>query len=78
MSKTDDPAGRNFPDPNLPDPKRRGFLKSLGFASAAAAAPTAAVLNASPAEALAARPDQRAQRYRESDHIRKYYETNSR
>jgi hypothetical protein len=73
MGKKDNPVDRT-----LPDPKRRGFLKSVGFASAVAAAPAAAVLNAGPAEALAARPDQRAQRYRESDHIRKYYETNSR
>ena len=76
MSENDRSAPE-FRNPNLPDPRRRGFLKGLGFASAAAAAPTA-VLNAGPAEALTARPDQRAQRYRESDHIRKYYETNSR
>ncbi len=73
MNQTD-PA----PEPDVPDPRRRRFLQGLGLASAAAAAPASGIVDAGPAQALTARPDQRAQRYRESDHIRKYYETNAR
>lgn len=65
-AKTDGPSG---------GPTRRRFLTGAGIATAAAAAPA---LAPSPAQALRATPDQRAQRYQESEHVRKYYETNRR
>lgn len=53
---------------------RRVFLKALGL-GAVAAAGGAGVPEAG---AMRARPDQRAPRYRETDHVRKFYETNRR
>jgi hypothetical protein len=57
------------------DRGRRSFLRAAGLASAAAAAPALAPV---PAQAMRARPDQRAPRYRETDHVKKYYDTNRR
>jgi arginine/ornithine N-succinyltransferase beta subunit len=62
-------------DPPRTGPSRRSVLTLAGTATAAAAGATALP---DEAQALAARPDQRAQRYQESDHIRKYYWTNRR
>jgi gas vesicle protein len=59
------------------DASRRSFLKTAGLASAAGAA---APLIGAPreAEAMRAKPNQRAPRYRESEHVKKYYESNRR
>jgi hypothetical protein len=58
-------------------PSRRNLLKAAGAATAVTATPLAAV-TAPDAQALRASPDQRAQRYQETDHVRKFYETNRR
>ena len=52
---------------------RRGFLKGAGIAGVAAAASVAAV---GEAEATESRQDARKARYRETDHVRRYYATN--
>lgn len=54
---------------------RRGFLKVLGLGSAATAV---AVVPAAVEEAQALDPgtDEKRARYRESDHVKKYYATN--
>ncbi|UEM21815.1 twin-arginine translocation signal domain-containing protein [Skermanella mucosa] len=55
--------------------ERREFLRVIG-AGAAGAAAAAPLLVAGTAEA-AETPEQRVkQRYRETDHVKKYYETN--
>lgn len=56
-----------------PQVTRRFALAGMGAMSGlvAAAAPC-------PAEALQARADQRAPRYQETDHVRKFYATNRR
>ena len=57
-----------------PERGRRDFLKACGLGAIAAAGGT----GIPEAEAMRARPDQRAPRYRETDHVRKFYETNRR
>ena len=54
---------------------RRGFLKSVGGASVAAAAVAGAVAPAA-AQAVETDADRKKARYRESDHIKAYYRTN--
>ena len=53
---------------------RRGFLKGAGIAAAAAAAVVAPV--AGEAQATESRRDARKARYRETDHVRRFYATN--
>ena len=53
---------------------RRGFLKGIGTGAAGAA--TVAVGAASPAMAVESAADKKKTRYRESDHVKKYYATN--
>ena len=53
---------------------RRGFLKGAGIAAAAAAAVVAPV--AGEAQATESRSDARKARYRETDHVRRFYATN--
>lgn len=60
------------------DASRRGFLKAAGLASTATAAAPLLVAGAPEAEAMRARPDQRAPRYTETEHVRQYYATNRR
>ncbi|EWY41371.1 formate dehydrogenase [Skermanella stibiiresistens SB22] len=63
-------------DPKVDEPgmERRRFLRVMGAGAAGAAA--APLLVSGPAEA-AETPDQRVkQRYRETDHVKKYYQTN--
>ncbi len=54
---------------------RRSFLKLMGLGAVAAGGSAAVPTEA---EAMRARPDQRAPRYRETDHVKKFYETNRR
>jgi hypothetical protein len=56
---------------------RRGFLARAGLATAAAVA-APAVANANPAELHPSTDRTTGPRYKESDHIRKFYATNAR
>lgn len=58
------------------DTKRRGFLKGLAVAPAAAAAPLLGGTGA--AEALTAPMERREPRYRETEHVLTFYRTNAR
>lgn len=58
------------------DRKRRDLLKGFALAPAAVAAPILG--GAGEAQALIARPEQRAPRYRETEHVRAFYRTNAR
>lgn len=53
---------------------RRGFLRGMGAASAAAAAAVAAP--AVEAKAAESRDEARKARYRETEHVKRYYQTN--
>lgn len=55
---------------------RRGFLKGIGTSAAGAATVAAGVTASGPAEAVEASVEKKKARYRESDHIKKYYATN--
>ena len=54
---------------------RRGFLRTLGGASTAAAA-VASPIAATEAAAYDPGPDETKARYRESDHVKAFYRTN--
>ncbi|WP_349371794.1 formate dehydrogenase [Salinarimonas sp.] len=58
------------------DRQRRDLLKGVALAPAAAAAPILG--GAGEAQALIATPEQRAPRYRETEHVRAFYRTNAR
>lgn len=60
------------------DPKldRRGFLKGIGTGAAGAATVTAGAVISSPAEAVESAADKKKVRYRESEHVKKFYATN--
>ena len=55
---------------------RRGFFKSLGGASAVAAAAVASPLAASPALASENQNERTKARYKESEHVKNFYRTN--
>lgn len=55
---------------------RRGFLKGIGTGVAGAATVAAGVVATTPAEAVESAADKKKVRYRESDHVKKYYATN--
>ena len=55
---------------------RRGFLKGIGTGVAGAASVAAGVVAATPAEAVESAADKKKARYRESEHVKKYYATN--
>jgi hypothetical protein len=55
---------------------RRGFLKSIGTGAAGAATVAAGVTAATPALAAESAADKKKVRYRESEHVKKYYATN--
>jgi hypothetical protein len=55
---------------------RRGFLKGIGTGAAGAATAAAGVGVTSPAMAAENATDKKKVRYRESDHVKKYYATN--
>jgi hypothetical protein len=55
--------------------ERRDFLRVMG-AGAAGAAAAVPLLAAGPAEAVETSDQRVKQRYRETDHVKKYYETN--
>ncbi|OYD82226.1 hypothetical protein [Azospirillum brasilense] len=57
--------------------ERRSLLKGLGLGAAgAAAAAAAATLRAAPAEAMESRQEQVKSRYRETDHVKRFYALN--
>ena len=60
------------------DPKldRRGFLKGMGTGAAGAATVAAGVAITTPAMAVESAADKKKARYRESEHVKKYYATN--
>jgi secreted PhoX family phosphatase len=65
------------PDADLStDLNRRGFLKGLGTGAAGAVTVAAGVTAAAPAEAAESAADKTKARYKETDHIKKYYATN--
>ena len=55
---------------------RRGFLKGIGTGAAGAATVAAGVGAAGPAVAAESSADRKKARYRETDHVKKYYATN--
>jgi hypothetical protein len=55
---------------------RRGFLKGIGTGAAGAATVAAGVTVSAPAEAVESSTEKKKARYRESDHVKKYYATN--
>jgi secreted PhoX family phosphatase len=55
---------------------RRGFLKGLGTGAAGVATVAAGVTAAAPAEAAESAADKKKARYKESEHVKKYYATN--
>jgi hypothetical protein len=55
--------------------ERRDFLRVMG-AGAAGAAAAVPLLAAGPAQAVETADQRVKQRYRETDHVKKYYETN--
>jgi hypothetical protein len=55
--------------------ERRDFLRVMG-AGAAGAAAAVPLLAAGPAEAVETADQRVKQRYQETDHVKKYYETN--
>lgn len=55
---------------------RRGFLKSIGKGAAGAATVAAGVSTTTPAVAAESAADKKKVRYRESEHVKKYYATN--
>ena len=55
---------------------RRGFLKGIGTGAAGAATVVPGSVAASSAEAAESATDKKKVRYRESEHIKKYYATN--
>lgn len=55
---------------------RRGFLKGIGTGAAGAATVAAGVAISAPAEAAESVADKKKVRYRESEHVKKYYATN--
>ena len=57
-----------------PSEGRRGFLRGMGVAGAAAAAAVAAPTG--DAQAAESRDEARKARYRETDHVKRYYQTN--
>ena len=61
-------------DPGATGEGRRGFLRGMGVASAAATAAVAAPIGE--AEATESRSDARKARYRETDHVKRFYQTN--
>lgn len=67
-TRKDDKAGQ------APAEGRRFFLKGAGIAGAAAAA--AVVGAGQQADAAESRDEARKARYRETDHVRRYYATN--
>ena len=76
MSKTKPDADLNRPDLNRPDLDRRGFLKGLGTGAAGVATVAAGVTAPAPAEAAESATDKKKARYKESEHVKKYYATN--
>ncbi|KAA0682130.1 twin-arginine translocation signal domain-containing protein [Azospirillum brasilense] len=55
--------------------ERRSLLKGLGLGAAGAAA-AAATLRAAPVEAMESRQEQVKSRYRETDHVKRFYALN--
>ncbi|AWJ92080.1 hypothetical protein Sp245p_20065 (plasmid) [Azospirillum baldaniorum] len=55
--------------------ERRSLLKGLGLGAAGAAA-VAATLRAAPAEAMESRQEQVKSRYRETEHVKRFYALN--
>ncbi|TWA78338.1 secreted protein [Azospirillum brasilense] len=55
--------------------ERRSLLKGLGLGAAGAAA-AAATLRAAPAEAVESPQEQVKSRYRETDHVKRFYALN--
>jgi secreted PhoX family phosphatase len=58
------------------DLNRRGFLKGLGTGAAGAVTVAAGVTASAPAEAAETAADKTKARYKETDHVKKYYATN--
>lgn len=63
------------PKANKTGLERRSLLKGLGLGAAGAAA-AAATLRAAPAEAMESRQEQVKSRYRETDHVKRFYALN--
>ena len=57
-----------------PSEGRRGFLRGMGVTGAAAAASAVAPVGA--AQATESRDEARKARYRETEHVKRYYQTN--
>lgn len=73
MSKTKPDATADLNRPNL---DRRSFLQGLGTGVAGVATVAAGVATPTPVEAAESAADQKKARYKESEHVKKYYATN--
>ena len=58
------------------DLNRRGFLKGLGTGAAGAATVAAGVGISAPAEAAESAAEKTKARYKETEHVKKFYATN--
>jgi secreted PhoX family phosphatase len=64
-------------DPKLaPNLDRRGFLKGIGTGAAGAATVAAGVSASTPAVAATSAAEKKKARYKETEHVKKYYATN--
>jgi hypothetical protein len=69
---------KNKAEPKLaPNLDRRGFLKGIGTGAAGAATVAAGVsASTTPAVAATSAADKKKARYKETEHVKKYYATN--
>jgi secreted PhoX family phosphatase len=71
--RKDTPMSKTKPDKTL---NRRGFLKGIGTGAAGAATVAAGVTATTPALAAESASEKKKPRYKETEHVKKFYATN--